>query len=280
MKKFVLRILLALVIFPLLYVLLFVFNQFHFLGLNFLISAFMFVGAFEVTNFFEKAAIPIYKYSAPILSSLITPIAFCELLIGKESTISFIFFVGILCFFLVRTCFPLARADFSKTLSAVSSSMFVVIYPGFFGSFMIRILSYDSPGFIFFFFLATVFVNEIIAYFGGKLFGKGSKLNLPISPNKTLVGFIAGFLGVVGTCIAFYLLCPWLFKTHIVFIILFGIVMGASGIIGDLFESSLKRSSSIKDSGTIMGGRGGIMDTVDSLLLSAPIFYYLYRLIS
>jgi phosphatidate cytidylyltransferase len=61
--------------------------------------------------------------------------------------------------------------------------------------------------------------------------------------------------------------------------ILLGLVSGIAGTLGDLGESALKRSVGMKDSGTIMPGRGGILDTVDSIALAAPVYYGLYWLL-
>jgi phosphatidate cytidylyltransferase len=61
--------------------------------------------------------------------------------------------------------------------------------------------------------------------------------------------------------------------------ILLSFVSGLAGTLGDLGESAMKRSADIKDSGTIIPGRGGILDTVDSIALAAPVYYGLYRLL-
>ena len=105
-------------------------------------------------------------------------------------------------------------------------------------------------------------------------------MNLFISPNKSLAGFISGILFSVCTSIVFYILLPELFKVNILIIILFGILIGATTVIGDLIESVLKRAMNVKDSGVIMMGRGGILDSVDSVLISAPVFFFIYPYIA
>ena len=57
---------------------------------------------------------------------------------------------------------------------------------------------------------------------------------------------------------------------------LFGVLLGIAGIVGDLAESVIKRSSGFKDSSSLLPGHGGVMDRTDSLLFSAPILYYYY----
>jgi len=130
------------------------------------------------------------------------------------------------------------------------------------------------------YFIAIVKVADSVAYFWGTRFGR-HKLAEKISPNKTVEGFIAGWLGasIIGMVI-FYLLPPrslnmvnsitpfWL-----IFIINLMIIFVAQ--LGDLFESYIKRTCKVKDSGTILGPLGGILDLTDSLLLAAPVAAFL-----
>jgi phosphatidate cytidylyltransferase len=279
MKIFLLRLGLAAIIFPVLWLLIFVVHGFNYIGVHLLVTLFITLGAFEVSNFFEKAGMATFGLSAPVLSATLVPAEYIGQYILHSNDAVYEWLVLIVCFFIVRTCFPLGRTDFSKTIASSASSIFTVIYPGFLGVYIIRLFTYDNPQYVFLFFLVLVFINEIAAYIFGKLFGGKTKLNLPISPNKTLVGFIAGFIFTVGSAAVFYAIFPFLFHAHILAVLSIGAVMGISGIFGDLFESALKRACMLKDSGTIMAGRGGIMDSIDSVLLSAPLFYFLYKLI-
>ncbi len=110
------------------------------------------------------------------------------------------------------------------------------------------------------------------AYYAGRAFGK-HKLSKLISPKKTVEGAVGGIVtGVlVAGLLAFLLLdsVPWLF------VMLTAIVLGIIGICGDLTESVIKRATGTKDSGTILGGHGGILDRADSMLFAAPVLYYL-----
>jgi phosphatidate cytidylyltransferase len=279
MKKFLLRLLIVVIFLPGLWCLLFIVPAFNFIGLHIVIALFIGIGSFEVSNFFKKAGIPTFGISAPVLSATLVPIVYIEQYLFKVQSAGLIWFVLILCFFVIRTCFPLTRKDFSKTIATVSSSVFTVVYPGLFSIFIVRILSYAHADYVFLFFLLLVFINEIAAYVFGKLAGGRTCLNLPMSPKKTLVGFISGFIFTVGAACVFYAFFPHIFHANIIAVIGVAAVIAIAGILGDLFESALKRSCGLKDSGTIMAGRGGIMDTIDSMLLSAPLFYYLYGLI-
>ncbi|HLD36528.1 MAG TPA: CDP-archaeol synthase [Planctomycetota bacterium] len=130
------------------------------------------------------------------------------------------------------------------------------------------------------YFITMVKIGDSVAYFWGTRFGR-HKLAEKISPNKTVEGFIAGLLGasIVGMVI-FYLLLPWAMNMSnsgtsfwLIFIINLMIVFVAQ--LGDLFESYIKRTCQVKDSGNILGPMGGILDLSDSLLLAAPVAAFL-----
>lgn len=110
------------------------------------------------------------------------------------------------------------------------------------------------------------------AYFIGKAIGR-TKLCPNISPNKTVAGAVGGTLSGVAAAVAFaVLLLPaidWLFLLGA------AVVLSLVGIAGDLTESIIKRGTGTKDSGKCLGGHGGILDRVDSLLFVGPVLYYL-----
>ncbi|MEN8200712.1 MAG: phosphatidate cytidylyltransferase [Thermodesulfobacteriota bacterium] len=113
------------------------------------------------------------------------------------------------------------------------------------------------------------------AYFAGRAFGR-HKLSPLISPNKTREGAVGGIIaGMAAASLLAVLLLPsvpWLF------LLVSAILLGVMGICGDLVESVVKRATGTKDSGTILGGHGGILDRADSILFAAPPLYYLLLL--
>jgi phosphatidate cytidylyltransferase len=119
------------------------------------------------------------------------------------------------------------------------------------------------------FLLLIVWMNDIAAYIIGTAVGK-RKLAPKISPKKTIEGSIAGIVFSVATII---LLNRWL-QYDLSKLFFIGMTVSIIGQFGDLFESMLKRSADIKDSGTIIPGHGGVLDRFDSLLFAAPVFYY------
>ncbi len=111
--------------------------------------------------------------------------------------------------------------------------------------------------------MASIWVNDSFAYIFGSRFGR-TKLAPKISPNKSWEGFFGGMLGSVLVWVLISLL--GLMAVPIPMAILTGIVLGVFGVIGDLFESRIKRSVGVKDSGNIMPGHGGLLDRHDSML--------------
>jgi phosphatidate cytidylyltransferase len=116
-----------------------------------------------------------------------------------------------------------------------------------------------------------VMTNDSAAYYIGCAYGKHRLYEL-VSPKKSIEGAIGGLFGsLVGTLLAKYAFFPQLtYRDAIVT----ALVVGMVGQAGDLFESLLKRSFGVKDSGTIIPGHGGILDRMDSVLFAAPVTYY------
>ncbi len=117
--------------------------------------------------------------------------------------------------------------------------------------------------------LFMIWANDTGAYAFGKLFGK-TPLFKRISPNKSWEGAIGGLLFTIG----FALLSAWV-NPELSYLewVIFAFIVSVAGVYGDLFESLLKRSLNIKDSGSIIPGHGGFLDRSDSLLLIAPVAY-------
>jgi phosphatidate cytidylyltransferase len=122
--------------------------------------------------------------------------------------------------------------------------------------------------------IATVAVSDTAQYYTGRTFGRTPLAPLR-SPKKTREGALGGvviapiFLAVAGS---YWLPAfPWWWHASA------GLGIVATGIIGDLFESMLKRAANMKDSGTLIPGHGGVLDRIDALLFAAPVFYFFLR---
>ena len=138
----------------------------------------------------------------------------------------------------------------------------------------------SSPWWLMYLFL-LVWGADSGAYFVGRKLGK-NKLAPAVSPNKSLEGLYGGvftsMLIVVAVSVQYLDLT---FAQYVLFLIL-SVVTVFSSVLGDLFESMIKRRAGIKDSGRILPGHGGVLDRIDSLLAAAPIFaagMYLLKII-
>ena len=126
-------------------------------------------------------------------------------------------------------------------------------------------------------FFAIVMLTDTGAYYTGRSIGR-HKLAPRVSPGKTIEGAIGGF--VMAVVVGF--LCKLVFFHEIpaAHALALGAVLGVIGQVGDLAESMLKRGSSVKDSGNLLPGHGGMLDRVDSILFCAPVLYYYSRLLA
>ncbi|MDI6686777.1 MAG: phosphatidate cytidylyltransferase [Desulfobacterales bacterium] len=122
-----------------------------------------------------------------------------------------------------------------------------------------------------FFLLALVFAGDTGAFYVGRLFGR-HKLCPAVSPGKTIEGAIGGLIATFGAGLIF--MNYFLKSLPLGPSILFFLLIGVAGQVGDLFESELKRYSGVKDSGSILPGHGGILDRIDALLFAAPVAYF------
>ncbi|MDD2732457.1 MAG: phosphatidate cytidylyltransferase [Desulfuromonadaceae bacterium] len=119
--------------------------------------------------------------------------------------------------------------------------------------------------------MLIVMSNDSAAYYIGSTFGK-RRLYPLVSPKKSIEGAIGGLFGSLGgTMLAKFTFFPQLTIRDAVATAL---VIGMVGQAGDLFESLLKRSFGVKDSGTLIPGHGGVLDRMDSILFAAPVTYY------
>lgn len=164
----------------------------------------------------------------------------------------------------------LAHTFFSLFYTAIPFSMFP--FAAFSRTGLNSILPHNniifSPGIIIGFFL-LIWANDTGAYLTGMSLGR-HKLMERISPKKTWEGFLGGIIIAV---LVVWFLSDWLGvvgKIHWVFI---SLIVSVAGTYGDLVESMLKRSTGVKDSGTIMPGHGGFLDRFDSTIISFPIVY-------
>ena len=132
---------------------------------------------------------------------------------------------------------------------------------------------HSEPRLVAFTVLLTVWAADTFAYFSGRLLGR-HKLAPSLSPGKTWEGFVVG--SAVGIFVSFVAL----YDTRHTYMtswqaVVLGLVVVLAAAAGDLFESMLKRDMQVKDTGHLLGGHGGVLDRVDSLLFAGAAAYYL-----
>ncbi len=122
--------------------------------------------------------------------------------------------------------------------------------------------------------ILTVAVSDTFQYYSGRTLGK--RLLAPvISPKKTVEGAVGG---LVGAALSLALVGHWwLPQMSLPARIALGFAVAAVGIVGDLFESMLKRSVGMKDASSVIPGHGGVLDRIDALIFATPVFYVFVR---
>jgi phosphatidate cytidylyltransferase len=122
--------------------------------------------------------------------------------------------------------------------------------------------------------MVAIIVSDSAQYYTGRAFGR-RPLAPAISPKKTVEGAIGGMVfGMLAFASGAHVVFP---ASPLWFVALLGASITGLGIVGDLFESLLKRSAGVKDSGTVIPGHGGILDRLDSWLFAAPVYYVFVR---
>ena len=116
-------------------------------------------------------------------------------------------------------------------------------------------------------------LNDVAQFISGKTFGR-HKVTPTVSPKKTVEGLIGG---IIVTTVLAYVLAPWLTPLTRLEAIAAGMIIGLFGFIGDVTVSAVKRDIGVKDSGNLLPGHGGVLDRLDSLTYTAPLFLHFVR---
>lgn len=155
-----------------------------------------------------------------------------------------------------------------KTLDFFMIYLLGSFYLGFLPLYVLLII--DKSWSLFFLFVGIVSGGDILAYIGGKGFGK-TPLAPSISPGKTIEGTVTALFGSLLIVFLYQALGGRLVSHWLLGV---GFLTSVAAQIGDLFESCLKRECGLKDSGDLLPGHGGILDRLDGILLAAPVFYW------
>lgn len=233
----------------------------------------------EIAGFFERRGI---RVQAPLLAGLSafpTFLLWTMLRIFPEAPDPAIgvFVAGCGIAFLAvfaPFAFPRKPEDAAESLVRSAARAFPLLYPGLLAASIVLIadLPGDSSTAALIWFAMLVFGNDSAAWAVGMLAGRHRGI-VAVSPNKSLEGFVGAFAGSLASAFLGPLLYPHTLSGPPWKLLALGILVGGAVIVGDLFESALKRSAGIKDSGAMIPGRGGFLDTFDSILFAAPVFY-------
>ena len=169
--------------------------------------------------------------------------------------------------------FPIARDKYEGMIQRSCLAMLGVIYFGWFLAHLAFLMNVAEGRAMVLAFFLVVIVNDASAYLIGSTVGK--RLVSPnISPKKTVEGVLGSAAVSIGMIFAvrFALPCISLPDT-----ILLGFVLGVGGTCGDLTISLIKRDVGVKDMGTLIPGHGGLLDRLDSILFTAPIFFHFLK---
>lgn len=228
-------------------------------------------GLYEFFYLIKKKGIPIYSYTGIIFGVLIPLSIFFQFELTKKWELLFIVVVLLLIFLL-----QLTRRENSNAIVGISTTLFGVLYVSWFFSFLIKI-RFLLPGIegvkILGFILLIIKCGDMGALLIGSKIGKHPLLPR-VSPNKTIEGSLGSFLFSAVVAVLAQSLLPAQLNLSIVHVALIGIFFGGIGQLGDMSESLIKRDCNVKDSGKFLPALGGALDAIDSLLFSAPAFYF------
>ena len=230
-------------------------------GLDLLLAIVLVLGADE----YAKMTLPSHRVAARALLSMYGSALLFAVLYGTTFAVLGALAIGLI---VLLGWSLFAVPDTAEGGRAAAYMALGFFYVPFLLSFIGQLRRFESGlGWIFLLLVITWF-GDTGAYLAGRAFGR-TKLLERVSPNKTREGAMGGLLlAIAGACLVKGLALervPW---AHAVAL---GILVDAAGVIGDLFESMLKRSFDVKDTGSILPGHGGILDRIDSLLFAAPV---------
>ena len=279
-KGFAVRVGLVVVAFPLLGVLIFLLPWGTHLALNLMIVAVTVIGSIETVGLLAARRVPVSRVLAPVLAGTLPVAAYLQaagFFPGVE--LQLLAAAAVPGIILVRAIMFRRQAALRGLLAYSGASLLAALYPALFTSFLVRMSGLADPALTVAFFLCVVFGDDMLAYFVGSLWGRSTRLSLPVSPQKSLIGFAGGIAGAVIMALLFHWLAGGFPGRGLAMDLAIAVAIGAVGIVGDLVESGLKRSAGVKDSGVVIPGRGGVLDSLDSVALAAPLFWLLMVLI-
>jgi phosphatidate cytidylyltransferase len=234
------------------------------------ITIMIIMGLYEFFTMLEKKGISIYKYFGIGMGAIIPLSTLSRFELTKSWELLLI--VLALLFLIIM---QFKRRDNSGAVVGISTTIFGILYIAWFLSFLIKIRFLENGTA----YLAGVIIitklTDIGAFLVGMRFGR-HPLIPRISPKKSMEGAVGGVIFSVAGALA----CKSFLPFSYLHLFILGVVLSVLGQLGDLSESLIKRDCQIKDSGSLIPGIGGVLDLVDSLIFTAPAFYFYMSIVS
>jgi len=237
----------------------------------FFVTSLIGIGMYEFFAMVSKKGIFVYKYFGTAMGVLLPVIIYLKyggFIPDLEPFL--IVFISLFVFVL-----QFARQDNSEVLAGVAITLLGILYISWFFSFIIRIKYLPAGNNLVAFLLVVTKSGDMGAYLIGSLMGRHSLLP-KVSPKKT----VEGTLGGVACSILLAFLAKGLLPqgASAINLVVLGVLLGVLCQIGDLSESLIKRDCKVKDAGRYLPGLGGVLDVIDSLLFTTPIFYFYIKM--
>lgn len=224
-------------------------------------------GVWELTGAFARVGMklalpPLYVGSVGIIT--------CAWALGAEAV-----FVALYLTIFAIVLWVLADSSREERIHGIIASTFAAIYVPFFASFLVMMMRELQNPWLVAFMIGMIAANDTGGMWAGIFFGK-HPMAPRLSPKKSWEGFVGSFLA----CSAVGVLGMHLLGHQLYWGVFLGAVGCVVGTLGDLLESLIKREVGLKDMSQILPGHGGILDRIDSMLLFAPVFYFIMRTVA
>lgn len=244
--------------------------------LCFLISL---IGYRELMKALDVSQTPDKKgFSAPEIVGYLGVMAYYGILLFSDSVFPSAFLLACVVFVFLAEMFVYVFAFPKYRAEQIGFSFFSFVYAPVMLSFIDLTRAGDDGKFLVWYILICSWGCDTCAYVVGKLIGK-KKIFPELSPKKSLEGCVGGVVGaaLIGMIYGYFVLDPTWEE-----LALLGVICAAGAVmsmVGDLAASAIKRNKGIKDYGRLIPGHGGIMDRFDSVIVTAPIVFFLLTLI-